>query len=239
MVYCKIYEAFGKGGIDIFRILIVEDDRTIAQEIKKHLARWSLEAQIAEDFQNVTETFRTYDPHLVLMDISLPFFNGYHWCGEIRKISKAPVIFLSSRGDNMDILLAINMGGDEYITKPIAMEVLIAKIQAMLRRSYTYFENTTTVEFCGARLDIAKACVGCGDQKTDLTKNELKILQVLLENRGAVVSREKLMLRLWDSDSFVDENTLTVNMNRLRKTLESIGITCIKTYKGQGYSIDG
>lgn len=228
-----------QGGIAIFRILIVEDDRTIAQEIKKHLARWNLDAMIAEDFQNVTETFRTFDPHLVLMDISLPFFNGYHWCGEIRKISTAPVIFLSSRGDNMDILLAINMGGDEYITKPIAMEVLIAKIQAMLRRSYTYYENTTLIEFCGAQLDIAKACVVCGDQKTDLTKNELKILQVLLENRGAIVSREKLMLRLWDSDSFVDENTLTVNINRLRKTLESIGITCIKTFKGQGYSIDG
>lgn len=223
----------------IFRILIVEDDRTIAQEIKKHLARWDLEAVIADDFQNIIETFRAVDPHLVLMDISLPYFNGYHWCGEIRKISKAPVIFLSSRGDNMDILLAINMGGDEYITKPIAMEVLIAKIQAMLRRSYTYYENATTLEFCGACLDIAKACVSRGGEKQDLTRNELKILQVLLENRGAIVSREKLMLRLWDSDSFVNENTLTVNINRLRKTLEAIGISCIKTYKGQGYSIDG
>ncbi len=223
----------------IFRILIVEDDRTIAQEIKKNLARWNLEAHIAEDLQNVTEIFKTYDPHLVLMDISLPFFNGYYWCGEIRKLSTTPVIFLSSRADNMDIVLAINMGGDDYITKPIAMEVLIAKMQAMLRRSYTYYENTPAIEFCGAQLDIAKACVSYGDRKTDLTKNELKILQVLLENRGAVVSREKLMLRLWDSDSFVDENTLTVNINRLRKTLEAIGVTCIKTYKGQGYSIDG
>jgi two-component system, OmpR family, response regulator protein BraR/BceR len=217
----------------------VEDDQTIAQEIKKNLAKWNLDAQITEDFENVTETFREYDAHLVLMDISLPFFNGYYWCGEIRKISTAPIIFLSSRSDNMDILLAINMGGDEYITKPIAMEVLIAKVQAMLRRSYTYYENTTTMEFCGASLDLAKACVSRGEQKTDLTKNELKILQVLLENRNAIVSREKLMLRLWDSDSFVDENTLTVNINRLRKTLEEIGVTCIKTYKGQGYSIDG
>lgn len=173
------------------------------------------------------------------MDISLPFFNGYYWCGEIRKISTAPIIFLSSRSDNMDILLAINMGGDEYITKPIAMEVLIAKIQAMLRRSYTYYENPTVIEFCGAQMDLGRSCVIRGDQKTDLTKNELKILQVLLENRATIVSREKLMLRLWDSDSFVDENTLTVNINRLRKTLESIGISCIKTYKGQGYSIDG
>lgn len=228
------------GGIHIFRILIVEDDKTIAQEIKKNLFRWDLDGLIAGDFQDITGTFRSCDPHLVLMDISLPFFNGYYWCGEIRRISKVPVIFLSSRNENMDILLAINMGGDDYITKPIAMEVLIAKIQAMLRRSYTYYSDAAAVEFCGAFLDIGQSCVKKGDQKTELTKNELKILQVLLENRNTIVSREALMLRLWDSDSFVDENTLTVNVNRLRKTLESIGLeSVILTYKGQGYSIHG
>ena len=172
------------------------------------------------------------------MDISLPFFNGYYWCGEIRKISNVPVVFLSSHTENMDILLVINMGGDDYITKPIAMEVLIAKIQAMLRRSYTYYSENTSIEFCGASLDLGQSCVSLGGSKTELTKNELKILQVLLESRNSIVSREAIMLRLWDSDSFVDENTLTVNVNRLRKTLESIGLgACITTHKGQGYSI--
>lgn len=172
------------------------------------------------------------------MDISLPFFNGYYWCGEIRKTSNVPVMFLSSHTENMDILLAINMGGDDYITKPFAMDVLIAKIQAMLRRSYTYYSENTSIEFCGAFLDIGQSCVSRGDKKTELTKNELKILQVLLENRNSIVSREAIMLRLWDSDSFVDENTLTVNVNRLRKTLEAIGLgSCIATHKGQGYSI--
>lgn len=174
----------------------------------------------------------------MLMDISLPFFNGYYWCGEIRKTSNVPVMFLSSHTENMDILLAINMGGDDYITKPFAMDVLIAKIQAMLRRSYTYYSENTSIEFCGAFLDIGQSCVSRGDKKTELTKNELKILQVLLENRNSIVSREAIMLRLWDSDSFVDENTLTVNVNRLRKTLEAIGLgSCIATHKGQGYSI--
>jgi two-component system response regulator protein BraR/BceR len=216
----------------------VEDDAVIAREIQKNLAKWDLESLIADDFQNVIQTFRTFEPHLVLMDISLPFFNGYYWCGEIRKNSNVPVIFLSSHTENMDILLAINMGGDDYITKPIAMEVLIAKIQAMLRRSYTYYSENTSIEFCGAFLDIGQSCVSRGGQKIELTKNELKILQVLLENRNSIVSREAIMLRLWDSDSFVDENTLTVNVNRLRKTLESIGLdSCILTHKGQGYSI--
>lgn len=216
----------------------MEDDAVIAREIQKNLAKWDLESLIADDFQNVIQTFRTFEPHLVLMDISLPFFNGYYWCGEIRKNSNVPVIFLSSHTENMDILLAINMGGDDYITKPIAMEVLIAKIQAMLRRSYTYYSENTSIEFCGAFLDIGQSCVSRGGQKIELTKNELKILQVLLENRNSIVSREAIMLRLWDSDSFVDENTLTVNVNRLRKTLESIGLdSCILTHKGQGYSI--
>ena len=218
--------------------MIVEDDAVIAREIKKNLSKWDLDSLIAEDFQNITQTFRSFEPHLVLMDISLPFFNGYYWCGEIRKTSSVPIIFLSSHTENMDILLAINMGGDDYIAKPIAMEVLIAKIQAMLRRSYTYYAENTSVEFCGAFLDIGQSCVRREDQKTELTKNELKILQILLENRNSVVSREAIMLRLWDSDSFVDENTLTVNVNRLRKTLESIGLgSCISTHKGQGYSI--
>lgn len=229
-----------KGAVPVYRVLIVEDDETIAREIQKSLNKWGLESVIAADLRDVTGTFRAYGPHLVLMDISLPYYSGFYWCAEIRKVSSAPVIFLSSHTENMDILMAVNMGGDDYITKPVAMEILTAKIQAMLRRSYDYRAASATLSFCGATLDIAASRVTFGDRQTDLTKNELKILQVLLENRNAVTSREQIMLRLWDSDCFVDENTLTVNMNRLRKTLGSVGMgPCIVTYKGRGYGING
>lgn len=228
------------GGIPIYKVLIVEDDDTIAREIQKNLSKWGLDSVLAEDFRDVTAVFRAYAPHLVLLDISLPFYSGFYWCSEIRKSSKVPIIFLSSRTEKMDILMAVNMGGDDFLTKPVSMEILVAKIQAMLRRSYDYRPDTATLSFCGAAVDIAAACVTHEGQKAQLTKNELKILTTLLENKNAITSREELMLRLWDSDSFVDENTLTVNVNRLRKTLASIGMDeCIITYKGQGYGING
>ncbi len=224
----------------MYKVLIVEDDDTISLEIQKNLKKWGLESLIAADFRDITTAFRSYAPHLVLMDISLPFYSGFYWCAEIRKISRVPIIFLSSHTENMDIVMAVNMGGDDFLTKPVAMDILTAKIQAMLRRSYDYHTENTNLSFCGATLDISGSRIVFDGRKADLTKNELKILQVLLENKNAIASREQIMLRLWDSDSFVDENTLTVNINRLRRTLSSIGMDgCITTYKGRGYGING
>ena len=220
------------------RILIVEDDFVIAEMIAKGLRQWGFDAHIADDFQNVVATFHEYDPHLILMDISLPFYKGYYWCTEIRKVSKVPIIFLSSRADKMDIIMAINMGGDDYISKPISMDLLTSKIQAMLRRSYDYVVEPPQLRFRGYSLNSGISSLCFEEEKIELTKNEFRILQTLLENKGQIVSREKLMLKLWDSDEFIDDNTLTVNVNRLRKTLKDYGFDdCIITHKGQGYSI--
>ncbi len=220
-----------------YRIFIVEDDGVISSEIAQSLARWGFEAYAVKDFSGVLAEFERFMPHLVLMDISLPFFNGFYWCSKIREISKIPVIFLSSRTDNMDIVMAMNMGGDDYITKPVSMEVLIAKLQAMLRRAYDY-EAEYRLAFRGAMLDAGGLCLIKDGARTELTKNEARVLQLLLSNKGNVVSREQLMLGLWESDAFVDDNTLTVNVNRLRKTLEDAGLgDCIVTHKGKGYAI--
>lgn len=221
----------------MYRILIVEDDAVIASEIRQNLERWGFDAHTASDFSDITGIIEKISPHLVLMDISLPFFNGYYWCGEIRKRSKAPVIFLSSRSDNMDIVMAVNMGGDDYIAKPVSMEVLTAKIQAMLRRAYDY-EMPGSLSLRDATLDTGALCLVREGMRTELTRNEARILQLLLQKKGSVVSREQLMLSLWDSDEFVDDNTLTVNVNRLRKTLGDAGLSdCIITHKGEGYAI--
>jgi DNA-binding response OmpR family regulator len=221
----------------MYRILIVEDDAVIASETAQNLRRWGFEATVVSDFANVLVIFRETQPHLVLLDISLPFYNGYYWCDQIRKESKAPVIFLSSRSDKMDIVMAVHMGGDDYLTKPVSMEVLTAKIQAMLRRTYDY-EATGMPTLRGAMLDAAGLCLTQDGRRTELTRNEARILQQLLGRKGEVVSREQLMLALWDSDEFVDDNTLTVNVNRLRKTLEDAGLPdCIVTHKGKGYAL--
>lgn len=220
----------------MYRILIVEDDGVISSEIAQSLVRWGFEAYAVKDFSDVLAEFERFMPHLVLMDISLPFFNGFYWCSKIREVSKAPVIFLSSRTDNMDIVMAMNTGGDDYITKPVSMEVLIAKLQAMLRRAYDY-EAENRLVFRGAVLDVGALCLIKDGTRTELTKNEARILQLLLSDKGNVVSREQLMLGLWESDAFVDDNTLTVNVNRLRKTLEDAGLPdCIITHKGKGYA---
>ncbi|MDO4571910.1 MAG: response regulator transcription factor [Clostridia bacterium] len=219
------------------RILIVEDDAVIAGEIARHLGRWDMEPVVAEDFSDVLGTFRRAEPRLVLLDISLPRFNGFYWCERIRAESKTPIIFLSSRQESMDIVMAVNMGGDDYIVKPVAMDVLMAKIQAMLRRSYDY-ETAPGLRLGPWRFDAASLSLRGDGGQVDLTRNEARILQTLLSSRGAVVSREKLMLALWDSDAFVDDNTLTVNVNRLRRTLRTAGLEgCIETHKGLGYSL--
>ncbi len=222
----------------MYRILIVEDDEIIASEVAKSLNSWGFDAVIAQDFARIDEEFTRLDPQLVIMDISLPYYNGYYWCERIRRGSKAPIVFLSSRADTADVVMAVNMGGDDYIAKPVDPELLIAKVQAVLRRAYDY-EASARARFCGAEFDAGASCLLAGGARCELTKNESRILTALLERRGSIVSREELMLRLWDSDEFVDDNTLTVNVNRLRKTLADAGLAeCVKTHKGQGYSID-
>lgn len=222
----------------LYRILIVEDDEGIAKGIQKQLQNWNLEGRCVTDFRKVLDEFSEYEPHLVLMDIMLPFYNGYHWCSEIRKTSKIPVIFISSASDKMNIVMAVNMGGDDFIAKPFDMDVMMAKIQAMLRRSYDFGGETKVLEHRGARLNMADATLSYQGEKIELTKNEYRILESLLEQKGKVVSRDKLMEKLWESESFVDENTLSVNVNRLRKKLDKAGLEeFIVTRVGLGYII--
>lgn len=223
----------------MYRILIVEDDPGIAKAVAAALQKWELDARCATDFRNVMAEFAQYDPHLVLLDISLPFFNGYHWCSEIRRVSKVPVIFISSASDNMNIVMAMNMGADDFIAKPFDQSVLTAKIQALLRRTYDFAAAVPILEHRGALLNTGDNTLTYEGRQIELSKNEYRILHTLLENKGKVVSREKLMERLWETDSFVDENTLTVNVNRLRKKLDSAGLTgFIKTRFGVGYLVE-
>lgn len=222
----------------MYRILIIEDDIGIAQAIQKQAQMWNLQADYVHNFRDVITEFNEYNPHLVLLDISLPFFNGYHWCSEIRKLSKVPIIFISSASDNMNIVMAMNMGADDFIAKPFDQGVLVAKIQAMLRRTYDFAPSVPILEHRGAMLNTGDNTLTFNEQKIDLTKNEYRILLTLMENKGKIVSREKLMQRLWETDSFVDENTLTVNVNRLRKKLDSAGLTDFITTKVKvGYAI--
>ena len=222
----------------MYRILIVEDDEIIARSIQEHLQAWNYEVYRIQDFSQVMAEFAVVQPQLVLMDITLPFFNGYHWCSEIRKVSQVPVVFLSSASDNMNIVMAVNMGADDFIAKPFDMNVLTVKIQALLRRSYDFAGTSSILEHKGVMLNITEATLTYQEEKIELTKNDLKILQVLMENKEKVVSRDTLMTKLWESDDYVDENTLSVNVNRLRKKLESIGIEeFIITKKGIGYRL--
>lgn len=222
----------------MYRIFLVEDDETIARLIKKHLEKWEYEVSTVQDFGNVLSEFAACDPQLVLLDIRLPFYNGHHWCTQIRQVSKVPIIFLSSVSDNMNIVMAMNMGADDFIPKPFDLEVLTAKVQALLRRSYDFAGSSSMLEHKGMLLNLSDATLLYQEQKVELTKNELKILQTLIENKTQVVTRETLMTRLWESDMYVDENTLSVNVNRLRKKLTSIGLEdSILTKKGIGYQI--
>lgn len=222
----------------MYKIFMVEDDEIIARSIREHLQAWNYDVCYVEDFSNVVAEFVRFDPQLVLMDITLPFFNGYHWCSEIRKISKVPVIFLSSAADNMNIVMAVNMGADDFIPKPFDLEVLTVKIQAMLRRSYDFAGTGSMLEHKGAILNLNETTLTYQEQKIELTKNEFRILEILMENKEKVVSRETLMTKLWESDNYVDENTLSVNVNRLRKKLEALGLEeFILTKKGIGYRL--
>lgn len=222
----------------MYRILVVEDDEVIAKSIKKHLEGWDYKVFPVTDFSDVMGEFVRLAPQLVLMDVKLPFHNGYHWCSEIRKVSKVPVIFVSSASDNMNIVMAVNMGGDDFIAKPFDLDVLTVKIQAMLRRSYDFAGQTSILKYGDVILDLAEMTLLCQDSKLELTKNEFRILQVLMEHGKKIVSRDELMEKLWESDSYVDENTLSVNVNRLRKKLDGIGLGgLIVTKKGIGYCL--
>ena len=223
----------------MYRILVVEDDMTIAKALASHLRKWDYEVACVEDFKNVMEIFAEYDPQLVLLDIVLPFFYGFHWCQEIRQLSKVPIIFISSAGDNMNIVMAMNMGGDEFIEKPFDLNVAIAKIEALLRRTYDFGAGVNALACRGAVLDLKDASLHYNSQKLELTKNEFRILQLLFERRGRTVPREDIMQALWESDSFIDDNTLTVNVARLRAHLAEIGLEgLIRTQKGLGYLVD-
>ena len=216
----------------------MEDDEVIARSVQKLMEDWGWEACCVEDFTRVLDIFASYNPHLVILDNTLPSCNGFYWCMEIRKISRVPVVFLSSASDNMNIVIAMNMGGDDFIAKPFDRSVLAAKIQAILRRTYDFAANAELVAHRGAVLNTADATLTYQGQRIDLTKNDYKILKMLLENKGKTVSREALMTRLWETDSFVDENTLTVNVARLRKKLEQAGMQdFIQTKKGIGYLV--
>ena len=219
-------------------IFLVEDDATIAGAVASHLRAWGYDCCVAEDFRNVLEAFQRVQPQLVLLDLMLPFYNGFHWCQEIRRVSQVPILFLSSASDNLNILTAIQMGGDDFLAKPFDLNILAAKVQALLRRAYDFAPPAEILRCGDLRLNVNDGTVERGEQRTALTRNELRILQVLLENRGRIVSRDRLMERLWESDSFVDENTLTVNVNRLRKTLSAVGAEdLIVTKKKMGYLI--
>ncbi|WP_288562634.1 response regulator transcription factor [uncultured Streptococcus sp.] len=220
------------------KILLVEDDEVIRQQVKKMLEQWGYEVVLVEDFMEVLSIFVKVEPHLVLMDIGLPLFNGYHWCQEIRKVSKVPIMFLSSRNQAMDIVMAINMGGDDFVTKPFDQNVLLAKIQGLLRRSYEFGKDQSLLEYMGVILNLKAMDLVYQGEVVSLTKNEFQILQVLFDNAGNIVSREDLMKELWNSDFFIDDNTLSVNVARLRKKLEAVGLKdFIETKKGVGYGL--
>ena len=219
--------------------MLIEDDENMANAMRTQLQAWGYEVYCIQNFQKVTEEFLAVEPQLVLLDIMLPFFNGYHWCSEIRKHSNVPILFISSASDNMNIIMAMNMGGDDFIAKPFDLNVLLAKVQAILRRTYDLTGSIPVLEHKGAILNLNDMTLHYGEQILDLTRNEFRILQTLLEQKGKVVSRNTLMMRLWEIDSYVEENTLTVNINRLRKKLVEIGLEdYIKTKIGCGYIIE-
>ncbi len=223
----------------MFNILIVEDDLTIASAIAKHMESWNYKAECITDFKDILAKFIEFNPHLVMLDISLPFMSGYYWCSEIRKISKVPIIFISSASDNMNIVMAMNMGADDFVAKPFDLSVLTAKVGALIRRAYSFGGSLNIIERCGVMLNLSDATLTYEGKKLELTKNDFKIMQILIENAGKVVSRDTIMLRLWECDTFIDDNTLTVNITRLRKKLGDIGLEgFIITKKGLGYMVE-
>jgi len=223
----------------MYKILLVEDDEAISNSIKNHLENWGFEIAAVRDFRNIINEFNKVNPHIVLLDIILPFYDGYYWCKEVRKISNVPIVFLSSASDNMNIVMAVNMGGDDFIAKPFDFSVLLAKVRAVLRRTYDMSGGIAVIEHKGITLNLNDFTLSYQDKILELTKNEFRILETLLANKGKIVSRDTLMTKLWQDDNYVEENTLTVNVMRLRKKLEDIGATdFIKTKVGCGYIVE-
>ncbi|WP_447513740.1 response regulator transcription factor [Clostridioides difficile] len=223
----------------MFKITVVEDDVSLKNIIAKCLTKWGHDVHQIENLENIIEEFKNYNPELVLLDINLPFYDGFHWCNEIRKISKVPIIFISSRNSNMDVIMGVNLGADDYIQKPFSVDVLVAKVNALLRRTYNFVDNNSNqIIHNGVTLDLSTATINYEDNTIELTKNEIKILHELMKYKGQIVSRNKLMKKLWDNDWFVDDNTLTVNVNRIRSKLNEIGLEdFIETKRGLGYII--
>lgn len=223
----------------MYRMMIIEDDFNIAKTMKDYLSRWNYEVTYITNFKDISTQVMDFEPHLILLDIVLPYYNGFHWCAEIRKLSKVPIIFISSASDNMNIVMAMNMGGDDFISKPFDLNVLNAKVGALLRRTYSFQGQVNVLEHNGVLLNLSDTTLSYKDEKMDLTKNEYRILQLLMENVGSVVSRDEMMQRLWEDDNYVDDNTLTVNINRLRKKLNELELDeFIKTKKGLGYMVE-
>jgi DNA-binding response OmpR family regulator len=221
------------------KIMVVEDEIVIRQLIMEELEKWQFETFGTTDFHKVLLSVEEQEPQLVLLDINLPVFDGYYWCQKIREISKVPIIFISSRNTNMDMIMAMNMGADDFVTKPFDLDVLVAKINALLRRSYNYAENNNeTITHNNLVLNVENGSVDVNGELIDLSKNEYRLLYILMKNHGKILSREKLLRALWDDERFVDDNTLTVNINRLRRKIEQAGVKgYIETKVGQGYIV--
>lgn len=223
----------------MFKIFVVDDSQIISEKLKNELEKWGFEVALVCDFEKVFDVFKSEKPDLVVMDIGLPFYDGYFWTRKIRDISNVPIIFLSSKEDTMNKIMAMEMGADDFVTKPFEMELLLAKIKALLRRAYDYKENLSRLEIRGIILDLKSMSVSFGDKSLELSKNEFKILETLMVNKGNVVSRDKLMTSLWSTDIYIDDNTLTVNISRLRKSLAGLGVgDFIKTKQGYGYYVE-
>ena len=223
----------------MFKIFVVDDSKIISEKLKEELEKWGFEIILVDDFEKVIDIFKKENPDLVVMDIGLPYYDGYFWTRKIRDLSNVPIIFLSSKEDTMNKIMAMEMGADDFVSKPFDLDLLIAKIKALLRRTYDYKDNLDRLELRGLVLDLKSMTVSFCDKSIDLSKNEFKILETLMVNKGNVVSRDKLMTSLWSTDIYIDDNTLTVNISRLRKSLAGLGVdNFIKTKQGLGYYVE-
>lgn len=219
------------------KVFLIEDDDVLRRELKKLLISYGYECEYATDFFNIVEDALKSNSNLIVLDINLPFFDGYHICREIRKVSEVPIIIVTSRNTEMDELMSMNLGADDFITKPYNKQILLARISAILKRTNNN-SNCQAIEYKGVKLDYQRGILSHEGKSIELTRNELQIFTVLIQNVGYVVSRDELMDELWRTDEFVDDNTLTVNVNRLRNKLNSIGVEdLIKTKRGQGYIV--
>lgn len=220
------------------KILIVEDDEKLRKELKIFLEKNGYEVKILEEFENAIQDILRENADLILLDINLPYTDGEYICKEIRKVSNLPIIMVTSRNSEIDELISLNNGADQYVVKPYNVQILLAKIAGLLKRTQNTEGNPNKINCDDFILNISKSCIEIGDEQKELTKNELKILHYLALKKGQIVSRDEIINYLWDSESFIDDNTLTVNMTRLRTKLDEIGLQDrIETKRGQGYML--